>query len=102
MPLKQGDVEKIAELARMQLTEEETRSFTEQLGAILSYVEKLNELDTSGVEPMSHSVTAAGDTQYAMREDEVRECLGQKTALENAPDAGNGCFKVPLVIGGSE
>ncbi|MGH9822357.1 MAG: Asp-tRNA(Asn)/Glu-tRNA(Gln) amidotransferase subunit GatC [Blastocatellia bacterium] len=100
MPLKEKDVEKIAELARMELTEEETRAFTNQLDAILSYIEKLNELDTSGVEPMSHSVTAAADTQYAMRDDEVRPSLGQKAALENAPDAGNGCFKVPLVIGG--
>jgi aspartyl-tRNA(Asn)/glutamyl-tRNA(Gln) amidotransferase subunit C len=100
MQLEQKDVEKIAELARMDLTEEEILSFTNQLGAILSYVEKLNELDTSGVEAMSHSVTAAGDTQYAIRDDEVRPCLGQKSALENAPDPGNGCFKVPLVIGG--
>jgi aspartyl-tRNA(Asn)/glutamyl-tRNA(Gln) amidotransferase subunit C len=100
MPIAKADVAKIAELARLELTAEETESFTRQLDAILSYVEELNELDTSDVEPMSHCSPAGGETDYAMRDDEVRPSLGQKLATQNAPDAGEGYFKVPKVIGG--
>lgn len=100
MPINKTDVEKIAELARLELTSEETRSFTLQLGSILEYIEKLGELDTSSVEPMSHCSTAAGGAEYARRDDEVKPSLGQKTATENAPDAEAGFFRVPKVIGG--
>ena len=100
MPITKTDVEKIAELARLELTQEETESFTEQLGSILSYIDKLNEIDTTDVEPMSHSTTAGGDTEYARRDDHSRPGLGQQLATENAPDAEAGYFKVPKVIGG--
>jgi len=98
MPITKTDVEKIAELARLELTTEETQSFTEQLSAILGYIDKLNELDTADVPPMSHSTTADGDTEYARRDDRVRASLGQQLATENAPDAEGGYFKVPKVI----
>jgi len=100
MPLNIEDVDKIAELARLKLTPEEASSFTRQLGAILEYMTKLNELDTASVEAMSHSSTAAGDTDYAMREDAVGPSLGQDVATANAPDAQAGFFRVPRVIGG--
>lgn len=100
MPITKADVEKIAELARLELTANETEAFTEQLGSILSYIDKLNELDTADVPPMSHSTTAGGDTEYARRDDSVRPCLGQQLATENAPDAEAGYFKIPKVIGG--
>jgi aspartyl-tRNA(Asn)/glutamyl-tRNA(Gln) amidotransferase subunit C len=100
MPLNNEDVEKIAELARLQLAPDEAASFTRQLGAILEYMTKLNELDTSGVEPMSHSSGAAGDMNYTMRDDAVRPCLGQEVATANAPDPESGFFRVPRVIGG--
>jgi aspartyl-tRNA(Asn)/glutamyl-tRNA(Gln) amidotransferase subunit C len=100
MPITKTDVEKIAELARLELTADETEAFTEQLGSILSYIDKLNELDTADVPPMSHSTTAGGDAEYARRDDQVRPCLGQQLATENAPDAEAGYFKVPKVIGG--
>ena len=99
MPLNIEDVEKIAELARLKLTPEEASSFTRQLGAILEYMTKLNELDTASVEAMSHSSTGAGDTDYTMREDAVRPSLGQDVATANAPDAQAGFFRVPKVIG---
>jgi aspartyl-tRNA(Asn)/glutamyl-tRNA(Gln) amidotransferase subunit C len=99
MPLTIEDVEKIAELARLQLTAEEASAFTSQLGSILEYMTKLNELDTSTVEPMSHSSTA-GDTDYTMRDDAVRPSLGQDAATANAPDSQAGFFRVPKVIGG--
>ena len=98
MPITKQDVEKIAALANLALTEEEKETFTTQLSSIVSYVEKLNELDTSDVPPMSHS-TLSGDTSYAMREDEPVPSLGQEAALANAPDPGDGHFKVPKVIG---
>ena len=100
MPINKTDVEKIAELARLELTAKETESFTEQLGSILSYIDKLNELDTADAQPMSHSTTADGDTEYARRDDHARPGLGQQLATENAPDAEAGYFKVPKVIGG--
>lgn len=100
MPITRTDVEKIADLARLELTAEETDVFTEQLSSIIGYVEKLNELDTTEVAPVSHCAPAGGDAEYAMRDDQVRPSLGQRLAVENAPDSEAGYFKVPRVIGG--
>ncbi|HKV39942.1 MAG TPA: Asp-tRNA(Asn)/Glu-tRNA(Gln) amidotransferase subunit GatC [Blastocatellia bacterium] len=99
MPLSHGDVKKISDLARLDLTPGELDSFTQQLGSILSYVDKLNELDTSNIEPMSHSVTAIPDGAYVIREDVTKPSLGQQLAVENAPDTEAGFFNVPRVIG---
>lgn len=98
MAITKNDVEKIAELARLDLTAEESDLFTEQLSSIIGYVEKLNEIDTTDVPPMSHCTPAGGDTRYAMRDDQARPSLGQKLAVENAPDSDAGYFKVPKVI----
>jgi aspartyl-tRNA(Asn)/glutamyl-tRNA(Gln) amidotransferase subunit C len=100
MPITKMDVEKIAELARLELTSEETEALTEQLSSIIGYIDKLNELDTTNVEPMSHCSTATTDLDYARRDDLVRPGLGQQAAVESAPDSENGFFKVPKVIGG--
>jgi len=100
MPITKADVEKIAELSRLELTADETESFTHQLSSILGYIDKLNELDTSEVQPMSHCSTTELDTGYALRDDIVRPGIGQRLATENAPDAEDGYFKVPKVIGG--
>ena len=100
MPITKTDVEQIGELARLELTTEETDLFTEQLSSIIGYVETLDRLDTADVPPMSHCAPAAGDAEYPTREDQVRPSLGQKLAIENAPDAEAGYFKVPRVIGG--
>ena len=100
MPITRADVEKIADLARLELTPQETDLFTEQLSSIIGYVEKLDELDTTDVPPMSHCAPSGGDSEYAKRDDEVRPSLGQKLAVENAPDSEAGYFKVPRVIGG--
>ena len=98
MPITRTDVQKIAELARLELSEAETDSFTQQLGAILGYIDKLNELDTADVAPMSHCATSDGNSEYARRDDEVRPGIGQEAAVANAPDAEAGYFKVPKVI----
>jgi aspartyl-tRNA(Asn)/glutamyl-tRNA(Gln) amidotransferase subunit C len=100
MGISRADVEKIAELARLELTTEETDLFTGQLSSIIGHVEKLNQLDTTDVQPMSHCAPAGGDSEYAQRDDQVRPSLGQGLAVENAPDPEAGYFRVPRVIGG--
>jgi aspartyl-tRNA(Asn)/glutamyl-tRNA(Gln) amidotransferase subunit C len=98
MPITRNDVEKIAELARLEINETEAESFATQLSAILGYIDQLNELDTADTPPMSHCATADGDTAYARRDDVVVPSLGQQTATANAPDTEAGYFKVPKVI----
>jgi len=98
MPISEQEVEKIAALANLELTGEEKRAFTIQLSSIVTYMDKLNELDTSDVEPMSHCGASAEEPDYAMRDDEVRPSIGQERALSNAPDPEAGFFKVPKVV----
>jgi aspartyl-tRNA(Asn)/glutamyl-tRNA(Gln) amidotransferase subunit C len=100
MPITKKDVERIAELGRLELTAEEADLFTGQLGSIIDHIAKLSELQTEDVPQMSHCVSAGGDVEYAKRDDEVRPGLGQTRAVENAPEAESGYFKVPRVIGG--
>jgi aspartyl-tRNA(Asn)/glutamyl-tRNA(Gln) amidotransferase subunit C len=100
MGITRTDVEKIAELARLELTSEESDLFTEQLSSIITHVEKLNELELDDVQPMSHCVQAGGDAELALRDDQVRPGIGQQLAIENAPDPEAGYFRVPRVIGG--
>jgi len=97
MPIIKDDVRKIAELARLELTNAETEAFTIQLDAILGYIDKLNELDTGAAESLSDSTTK--DTEYTRRDDVTVDSLGQDVAVANAPDAEAGYFKVPKVIG---
>ncbi len=94
MKISQQDVEYVARLARLTLQPEELTTMTEQMDAILGYVEKLNELDTEGIEPMAHAVPMAN----AFREDDVRSSIGVERALQNAPQKDGGCFQVPKVI----
>jgi aspartyl-tRNA(Asn)/glutamyl-tRNA(Gln) amidotransferase subunit C len=100
MPITKKEVERIAELGRLELTAKEADLFTEQLGSIIGHIEKLNELETAAVLPMSHCVPAGGNVEYTKRDDEVRPGLGQSRAVENAPDSESGYFSVPRVIGG--
>lgn len=88
------DVEHIAELARLKFSDEELESFTHQLNQILEYVEKLNELDTENVEPLSHPV----EGNNAFREDELKPSINREEALKNAHDSDDEFFKVPKVI----
>ena len=89
------DVEHIAELARLRFNEKELDNFTLQLNEILSYVEKLNELDTENVEPLSHPV----ENSNVFRDDEVKPSVKRDEALRNAPEKDDSFFKVPKVIG---
>jgi aspartyl-tRNA(Asn)/glutamyl-tRNA(Gln) amidotransferase subunit C len=100
MPITQTEVEKIAGLANLELTAEERVSFSSQLAAIVEYIDQLNELDTSMVKPWQQQGAGEMITSYTTREDIVEPCLGQKKALDQAPDQDDGNFLVPRVIGG--
>lgn len=94
MNITPKDVEQVARLARLELTEEEIERFTGDLNGILEYVQKMNELDTEGVNPTSHVLPLAN----VMREDEVRPSLPIEKVMKNAPDAEDGQFRVPPVL----
>lgn len=94
MKITRDDVIKVAELARLEFGEEELEKFTEQLGNILKYIGKLNELDTKDVEPTSHVL----DLATPLREDKVMEWITREDALQNAPQEEDGFFVVPQVI----
>ncbi len=96
MSLSLDEVRRIAVLARLKLSPEEERTFQGQLSAILDYVAQLEELDVSGVEPMTHAL-AAGD-QPPLREDAVHPSLSPDEALANAPAREETWFKVPRII----
>jgi len=98
MPITQNEVARIAELANLELTNEEKNAFSLQLAAIVDYIDQLNELDTSNVRAWQHSSAGEAIMSFASRADEVIPSLGQAKALENAPDAADGHFRVPKVI----
>jgi aspartyl-tRNA(Asn)/glutamyl-tRNA(Gln) amidotransferase subunit C len=87
-------VEYVAHLARLEITNKEKDKFTAQLNDILLYIDKLNELDTKGVEPMSHAIAVTN----AFREDNIVDSIGTEKSLANAPDARGEFFRVPKVI----
>jgi len=89
------EVEHIAELARLKFSKEELENFTHQLNQILEYMEKLNELDTKNIEPLSHPI----EGNNIFREDKLKPSINREQALKNAPDRDDGFFKVPKVIG---
>ena len=98
MPITQADIEKVAQLAHLELAEEELKMFGPQLAEIVSYVEQLNEIDTTNVEPAIGGLTTEGATTDSSRDDEISGSLGQKVALSEAPDPAAGHFRVPKVL----
>lgn len=97
MALTEKDVRYVAELAHLELTDEEVRKFLPQLDSILEHVNQLNQLDTTQVEPMAQ-VSIGGAENPALRADQPRQAFTQDEALANAPEPGAGHFKVPRVI----
>ena len=97
MKLTEKDVRHVAELANLALTDEEVARMTRDLDGILGHIEKLNELDTTNVEPMAQVVFDAGETA-TLREDVERAPLPNSEAVANAAVSGGGYFKVPRVI----
>ncbi len=92
--IDQKQVRKVAKLSRLELTEQEVQEFTGQLGAILEYVEKMNELDTENVEPLAHCLQISN----VFRQDSIKESLGTEKALANAPQRDDAFFKVPKIL----
>ncbi len=90
----QMDVNYVSHLARMYLEPDQAVEFGSQLGEVLRYVEKLQELDLVGIEPTAHAIPI----ENVLRADEVRECLGRDVALRNAPSSFQGEFEVPAII----
>jgi aspartyl-tRNA(Asn)/glutamyl-tRNA(Gln) amidotransferase subunit C len=88
------DIEKVARLARLELSGEEKKTFGNQLEQILTYMEQLNRLDTTGVEPTSHAIPM----DNVFREDEVKLSFPREEVLSLSPDQENGHFKVPRII----
>ena len=94
MSITKKDVEYIAGLARLKFKEDELESYTHQLNDILVYMEKLNELDTENIEPLSHPV----ENSNVFRNDEIKESIPIEEGLKNAPSSTEEFFRVPKVI----
>ena len=94
MRLTQKEVEYVADLARIQVSEAEKEELSHQLSAILTYMEELNQVDTEGISTMTSVVSQTN----VLREDEVRESVSQDETLKNAPAAKDGMFQVPKII----
>jgi len=92
--ISRDEVAYVAHLARLEFKEEETEKFTAQMNDILSYMDKLSEVDTSGVEPLANATLR----KNAFRTDVVGESLPPEQSLANAPEARAGFFQVPKVI----
>lgn len=98
MKIQESDIKKIADLAHLEITPDEVAMFTPQMTEIVTYVEQLNALDTSMVEPSRGGLTQEGKATDSSRPDEVMPSLGQKLALAEAPDPAAGHFRVPKVL----
>ena len=88
------DVNYVAHLARLSLSPEETQRFGAQLNHVLGYIEKLKEVDVTGIEPTAHAFPMIN----VMRADQVRPCMDPEEALRNAPAKANGLFMVPKIV----
>lgn len=95
MGISRADIEKVALLARLQLTEDELAKMTAELAQIVGYVDQLGEVNTDGVEPMAHAIEIAN----VFRDDAVAESLPREEALANAPHRDERGYLVPAVLG---
>ncbi len=87
------DVKHVAKLARLELTDDEINKYSKQLGGILKYVEQMNEVDTTGIEPMPHAIPVYN----VMREDVVKYEQTKDELMANAPYEEDGFFRVPKI-----
>ena len=98
MPIEENDIAKVAQLAHLDLGDEELRVFGPQIAEIITYIEQLNQLDTTNVAPALGGLTPEGENTNSSRDDATAPSLGQKLALAEAPDAAEGHFRVPKVL----
>ncbi len=94
MKISRAEVEHVALLARLPLSEEEISQYTEQMNSILEYAAMLEQIDTSNVSPTAHAVKLFN----VLRDDEVRSSMAQEKVLKNAPEAEDGFFRVPRIV----
>jgi aspartyl-tRNA(Asn)/glutamyl-tRNA(Gln) amidotransferase subunit C len=94
MAVTTEDVKRVAALARLDLSPDEQVQLTDELGRILQYMDKLNELDTDGVEPSAHAIVVSG----GFRADESKIFSGVADLLAQAPDRRDGYYRVPRII----
>jgi len=94
MPAVEIDVKYVAHLARLALSSEEEQRFAQQLSQVLHHVEKLSQLDVTGIEPTAHAMPMVNVT----RPDETRPSISNQEALRNAPASANGLFIVPKIV----
>lgn len=94
MKVTKDTIEHVANLARLNLTEEEKERLTSDMENIISYVDKLNQLDTSDIKPTDHVIPI----KNVFREDEVHDSYPRDKILMNAPSKEDGCFKVPKIV----
>ena len=98
MPINESDIEKIAQLAHLEIKNEELKIFAPQIAEIVTYVEQLSEVDTNNVEPALGGLTPEGAATDSARDDAVAPSLGQTVALAEAPEGASGHFRVPKVL----
>ena len=98
MALNDQDIARIANLARLELSQDESERMLTQLNNFFGIVEKMQAVDTSGVSPLSHPVAAIQDIALRLRDDLVSETNNRDANMQNAPEAENGYFLVPKVI----
>ncbi len=94
MKITKEQVEHVASLARLNLSEEEKERFTREMEDIIAFADKLNELDTEGVMPTAHVIPI----QNVFREDVIKPSFDREKILQNAPAKEDGCFKVPKIV----
>ncbi|MCX7923802.1 MAG: Asp-tRNA(Asn)/Glu-tRNA(Gln) amidotransferase subunit GatC [Clostridia bacterium] len=94
MKITKETIQHVANLARLNLTEQEKEKLTYEMENIISYVDKLNELDTSGIEPTAHVLPV----KNVFREDKTKKSFDREKILANAPSQEDGCFKVPKIV----
>ena len=98
MPLQTSDIDRIAELARLRLSEAERDAMLRQINAFFTIVERMRAVDTSGVEPLAHPLSALREQPLPLRDDVARKPDIRAAALANAPSARDGLFLVPRVV----
>ena len=98
MALSDAEVRHVAMLARLALTDEQVETLRVELNSILGHIDTIQQLDLADVEPMTHAIPVVNET----RADVVRPGLSREQALLNAPDAEDGAFKIPRIVGGGD
>ena len=94
MKINRNEVEQVARLARLDVNELDVEKLTSQLNTVLTYIDKLNELDTTSIEPMAHALPLYN----VFREDDLKPSLESGRSLDNAPEQDGPFFRVPRVI----